>query len=50
MREEIVTLVKAQTGREVEAFMSDNSVEPDVAVEVFILAPPSGRAHPADRL
>jgi uncharacterized protein YbcI len=50
MREEMVTLVTAQTGREVEAFMSDNSVQPDVAVEFFILAPASGGAHPADRL
>ena len=50
MREEMVALVTSQTGRVVEAFMSDNSVEPDVAVEVFVLAPARGTAHPSDRL
>jgi uncharacterized protein YbcI len=38
MREELVALVAEQTGRRVEAFMSDNAIDPDIAVEVFVLA------------
>jgi uncharacterized protein YbcI len=38
MREELVALVTEQTGRSVEAFMSDNAIDPDIAVEVFVLA------------
>ena len=50
MREEMVALVTGHTGREVEAFMSDNSVDPDVAVEVFVLAPASGAADVRSRI
>jgi uncharacterized protein YbcI len=39
MREALVDAVERHTGRAVEAFMSDNHVEPDLAVEIFILAP-----------
>jgi uncharacterized protein YbcI len=39
MREALVALVAQHTGRTVEAFMSDNAIDPDVAVEVFVLAP-----------
>jgi uncharacterized protein YbcI len=39
MREELIALVTEHTGREVEAFMSDNAIEPDVAAEMFLLAP-----------
>ena len=39
MREELTEGVERITGREVIAFMSANHVEPDVAVEVFVLAP-----------
>ena len=52
MRTELVTGVEDILGRTVAAFMSDNHIEPDVAVEVFLLAPlangsrPVG-AHPA---
>jgi uncharacterized protein YbcI len=31
--------VTAHTGRVVEAFLSDNAIDPDVAVEIFILRP-----------
>jgi uncharacterized protein YbcI len=50
MREEMVALVTGHTGREVEAFLSDNSVDPDVAVEVFVLAPVSGAADVRSRI
>ncbi len=39
MRIELVSGVEAILGRKVTAFMSDNHIDPDVAVEVFVLAP-----------
>src|SRR5689334_14981546 len=39
MRPELVAGVEALTGRRVIAFMSDNHVDPDVAVETFVLVP-----------
>jgi uncharacterized protein YbcI len=41
MREEFVAAVTEHTGRTVECFLSDNAIDPDIAVEVFILAPVS---------
>jgi uncharacterized protein YbcI len=37
MREELVATVETLTGRKVEAFLSDNLHEPDVAVEIFLM-------------
>jgi uncharacterized protein YbcI len=42
MRDELVAAVERLTGRHVEAFLSDNLHEPDVAVEIFLLAPNGG--------
>jgi uncharacterized protein YbcI len=39
MKHELIAAVTAHTGRVVEAFLSDNAIEPDVAVEVFVLKP-----------
>jgi len=39
MRDELVALVETQIHRKVEAFMSNNHADPDVAVEIFVLAP-----------
>ena len=39
MREDLAGGVAQITGREVVAFMSANHIDPDVGVEVFILAP-----------
>src|SRR3954451_18740576 len=39
MRDELVAAVEAATKRKVVAFMSQNHVDPDVAVEVFVLEP-----------
>jgi uncharacterized protein YbcI len=39
MGEDLASLVEEFTGRKVLAFMSDNHVEPDVVVGVFVLAP-----------
>ncbi len=49
MREKAVQLVQEQTGCRVEAFLSDNSVYPDYAIEVFVLDRPLGDDEdPAD--
>jgi len=39
MREEAIAGVEELTGRKVLAFMSDNHLDPDVAVESFVLVP-----------
>jgi uncharacterized protein YbcI len=39
MRDELVALVERQLDRKVIAFMSQNHIDPDFAVEVFILEP-----------
>jgi len=39
MRDVLVAGVEEVTGRTVVAFMSDNHIDPDMAVETFILAP-----------
>jgi len=38
MREDLIAAVETLTGRHVEAFLSDNLHEPDVAVEIFLLS------------
>ena len=42
MRDDMVAAVEELTGRSVEAFLSDNLHEPDVAVEIFLMAPGDG--------
>ncbi len=39
MRHEITRGIEEILGRRVTAFLSDNHIDPDVAVEVFLLAP-----------
>ena len=39
MRDDMVRGVTAILGREVDAFLSANHVEPDIAVETFLLGP-----------
>ena len=39
MREDLIAAVERLTKRKVEAFLSDNLYEPDVAVEIFLLEP-----------
>lgn len=38
-REDAVEIVERLTGRDVKAFLSDHAIDPDVAVEVFVLEP-----------
>lgn len=39
MRLDLIAAVTAHTGREVQAFLSDHHIDPDIAVEIFILEP-----------
>jgi len=47
MREDLVAAVEKLTGRHVEAFLSDNLHEPDVAVEIFLLSAVNGNGNRA---
>ena len=44
MRDELIAAVERLTGRSVEAFLSDNLHDPDVAVEIFLMHPSDGEA------
>ena len=39
MRDDLVAIVERQLDRKVMAFMSQNHIDPDLAVEVFVLEP-----------
>ena len=39
MREDLIGIVERQLDRKVAAFMSQNHIDPDLAVEVFVLHP-----------
>ncbi len=39
MEHDLVAIVTKHTGRSVEAFLSDNTINPDIAVEIFLLEP-----------
>ena len=39
MAPDLIQAIEQITGRNVEAFLSDNHLEPDIAIEVFVLAP-----------
>jgi hypothetical protein len=41
MRTDCIAAIEALTNRTVTAFMSANHIEPDMAAEVFVLAPES---------
>jgi len=45
MQEKYVAIVEEATGRKVRAFMSQNHIDPDIAVEIFVLEP-----HPEEEL
>ena len=47
MREDLVAGIEEITGRRVVAFMSDNHIEPDMALEAFVLEPEDA-SSPAD--
>lgn len=47
MRHEASAVIEKLTGRQVVAFMSDNHIDPDVAVEIFLLEPTDAPADGA---
>ena len=42
MEEDLIKLVEDHSGRKVAAMMSDNHIDPDIAVEFFVLEPVPG--------
>jgi uncharacterized protein YbcI len=48
MRDDLISLVEITTGRKVIAFLSDNHLDPDVAVESFVLEPEKRQGGAAD--
>jgi uncharacterized protein YbcI len=44
MRDELIEVVERELDRKVIAFMSDNHIDPDLAVEVFVLEPSTPEA------
>ncbi len=42
MKGDLVAAIERHTGREVLAFLSDHHIDPDIAVEIFILKPRAG--------
>jgi uncharacterized protein YbcI len=48
MGPELIAGVEALTGRTVVAFLSDNHIDPDFAVESFVLAPEGNGVAPSD--
>ena len=47
MRKELIAIVERQLDRKVVAFMSQNHIDPDLAVEIFVLEPAEA-PEPAD--
>ena len=45
MRDDLIAAVERLTGRTVEAFLSDNLHDPDVAVEIFLMHRTDGNNH-----
>jgi uncharacterized protein YbcI len=43
MRDDLIAIVERQLNRNVIAFMSQNHIDPDLAVEVFVLEPDGRR-------
>ena len=48
MREPAIEMVQGLTGRKVIGFMSDNHIDPDLGVEVFITEPVQDEPAEAD--
>jgi uncharacterized protein YbcI len=48
MRDDLVKVVEDALDRKVTAFMSDNHIDPDMGVEVFVLEPLPGSPPDAD--
>lgn len=44
MQDDLVAMVEKHIGRKVVAFLSDNHMNPDIALEAFVVEPPGGVA------
>jgi len=42
MKQDLIAVIEKYSGRSVLAFMSENHIDPDIAVESFVLAPQKG--------
>ena len=42
MSTQLIAAIERHSGRSVYAFLSDNHIDPDIAVETFVLAPIAG--------
>jgi len=42
MKQDLIAVIEKYPGRSVLAFMSENHIDPDIAVESFVLAPQKG--------
>ncbi len=42
MSQDLIALVEGQIDRKVVAFMSNNNIDPDLSVEIFMLSPELG--------
>ncbi len=49
MRNELIAAVERLTGRKVIAFLSDNHIEPDIAIECFVLESRQGSDQDGQR-
>lgn len=49
MRLDLIAAVETLAGRKVRAFLSDNSANPDIAVESFVMAPTAQDGQVAER-
>ena len=50
MADDLIALVEGLTGRKVRAFLSDNHIDPDIAIESFVLEPQTdGAQHETDQ-
>ncbi len=45
MRHDLIDGIETILGRKVSAFLSDNHIDPDIAVEIFLLAPADAGPH-----
>jgi uncharacterized protein YbcI len=48
MKSDLVSAVERCSGRKVAAFLSENHIEPDIAIESFVLEPRAGEGALAD--
>jgi uncharacterized protein YbcI len=48
MKADLISAVERCSGRKVDAFLSENHIEPDIAIESFVLVPIAGDGNAGD--